>query len=143
MSHTAQGDPVPALAKPRAARVSLFLSRGFSEKRDFSSLQHEGRPGRKHVGVEFDTPESHERMHGCRPRRALPKKGAAVAKLGGLHMMERRVEPTSRAGLGKHGKTSLLFLFFCPGRFSLFLTVLFSQVGVPTVAGKVTLKTPL
>ena len=87
------------------------LSWGFSEKRDFSSV-HEGRPSRKHIGVEFDTPESHERMHGCRPRRALPKKGAAVAKLGGLHMMERRVEPTSRAGLGKHGKTSLLFLFF-------------------------------
>ena len=57
------------------------LSWGFSEKRDFSSV-HEGRPSRKHIGVEFDTPESHERMvAGRRPRRALQKR-AALAKLG-------------------------------------------------------------
>ena len=53
----------PEMSSGPKMPISSELSRrgGFSEKCVFSSL-HEGRPTRKHVGVEFDTPESHECM---------------------------------------------------------------------------------
>ena len=69
-NHSAYPDSRDVWSRPKMPVLTTLLSypdlkgaslstRGFSEKRDFSS-SHQGRPSRKPDGMEFDTPESHE-----------------------------------------------------------------------------------
>ena len=106
----------------------FYLKSGMREKRIFfSTTVHEGRPSRKLLRVEFDTPESHECM--VADLTVIGRRVQLSQNSGSPNTWygKRFVEPDSREGLGKHGEN-------CDTVVSLFLsrpicplsTVLFS-----------------
>ena len=116
---------------PLLASLPSLLTRGFRAKRDFYS-RHEGRPSRKHVGVEFDTPESHEYIVAdvdvlCRRKQLSQNSGYSHGRKG---CRTRLI-----GGIGKTRRN--LSFFFVPADFpSLNRTICLdvpSSIGVPTL----------